>query len=215
MAGCIACVIALSGVFPIEYAFLCTAYSLIADFFDGFSARWLKAQSPIGLQLDSLADMVSFGLFPGVLIFYCFNQFVYDSSLVLSHSAFLITLSSAYRLAKFNIDSEQSTYFKGLATPANTILCIGVFYFLRKCGAFNFISSFLIAFSCLSSVLLVCNLPLFSFKSKSFISKNFLPQIIFITTSAILFLIFREIALAPIIILYIFLSIVFKKSFKK
>ena len=224
LGGCIAIVILVTGFLPTEYAFLCILYSLIADFLDGLTARWLKAQSPIGLQLDSLADMVSFGLFPGLLIFYSFGFFGNDPSTLeenpINYLAFLITLGSAYRLAKFNVDLEQTTYFKGLATPANTILSIGVFYLLSYAGNFDDFSPiystfFLVGFSIISCILLVSNLPLFSLKFKSFKLKYLIAPILLIVISIILLYYLGVVAFAPIIILYIILSIIFKKSFVK
>ncbi|MBV7439888.1 CDP-alcohol phosphatidyltransferase family protein [Weeksellaceae bacterium TAE3-ERU29] len=224
LGGCIAIVILVTGFLPTEYAFVCILYSLIADFLDGFTARLLKAHSPIGLQLDSLADMVSFGLFPGLLIFYSFGFFSNDPSTLeespINYLAFLITLGSAYRLAKFNVDSEQTTYFRGLATPANTILCIGIFYLLSYLDHFDsflpiYSTYFLAGFSIISCFLLVSNLPLFSLKFKSFKLKDLLAPILLALISIILLFYLGVVALAPIIILYIILSIIFKKSFVK
>src|SRR5690606_13614142 len=110
--------------------------SLVLDLLDGMIARLLKSNSEIGIQLDSLADMVSFGFLPGALMTHMLdvkltsnhNLILSDGYAMLTYFGFLITLFSALRLAKFNIDSEQTTYFKGLATPANTILIFSLFW---------------------------------------------------------------------------------------
>ncbi|QAR31176.1 hypothetical protein EQP59_07425 [Ornithobacterium rhinotracheale] len=209
-SGCLAIFILDTSVFPLEYAFLCIIYSLIADFFDGLTARWFHAQSPIGLQLDSLADMVSFGVFPGFLLFYTAESnhiFPYENFIIFS-----IILASAYRLAKFNIDTEQSYYFKGLATPANTILCIGMYYLAMEFPWFQQ-SWVLVIFSLISSYLLVSNLPLFSLKFKGVNAKKLTPHIALAVIAILLFIIMSNAALAPIILVYILLSIIFKNYF--
>lgn len=196
-----------SGVFLILISI-----SLIADLLDGMVARWLNATSPIGLQLDSLADMVTFGVFPGFLMMQMLNEV---SSLPLAILGLGITLFSALRLAKFNVDTTQTTYFKGLATPANTIFIVGV-YFLKKGYPDFFIENgfnFLLAVTIISCYLLVANIPLFSFKLKSFKLSDILPQILLILISIILLIFLRLNALAPIIIVYIILSIIFRKTF--
>lgn len=189
--------------------------SLVADLLDGMVARWLNVASPIGLQLDSLADMVTFGVFPGFLMSYMLKV----AGGVFSEFAFfglLITLFSALRLAKFNVDTTQSSYFKGLATPANTVLIFGVFILTQTLPA-SFMAAYgsisLIAITVISSLLLVSDLPLFSFKLSSKKIQDFLPQIIFLVSAIVLLIFFQLSALAPIILIYIILSIILKKYF--
>ncbi len=102
---------------------------LLADLLDGMVARWLKADSPLGVQLDSLADMISFGLLPGIIIFYVLQRYgTGDISVGFTILAFLIPVSAALRLAKFNIDTRERTYFYGLPTPAGALFAFGVLW---------------------------------------------------------------------------------------
>ena len=189
------------------------ALSLFFDLLDGMVARWLNVASPIGLQLDSLADMVTFGLFPGILMMKMLNEVTGNSPMALLGLG--ITLFSALRLAKFNVDTTQTSYFKGLATPANAILILGIFIlsinypdFFKQNGFNIYLSATII-----SCYLLICNLPLFSFKLKSFELNKILPQILLLVFSIILLIFIGWNALAPIILIYIILSLIFKKSF--
>src|SRR5690606_20035732 len=139
--------------------------SLALDLLDGMVARAMKINSEIGIQLDSLADMVSFGLVPGIIMFYML--YTSQESDLVSFSGLIITLFSALRLAKFNVDTEQSTYFKGLATPANTILIFSLFWIQNQNGFIiskEFDLYFLIGITLVSCYLLIANVPMFSFK---------------------------------------------------
>ncbi len=149
----------------------------ILDFSDGFAARLLKAYSPLGKELDSLADLVSFGLAPSILIYYRFNKFIsvnyQGSSLffdILSFTPLLIALFSALRLAKFNIDSRQTTDFIGLATPANALLIAMMLHFSLYNPEYDLLFDNLWFFPLLSvvlSLLLISEIPMFSLKIKS------------------------------------------------
>ena len=202
-----------------EIVMILLGISLVADLLDGMVARWLNVASPIGLQLDSLADMVTFGVFPGFLMTKMLADASQSISIMFPPVAFfglLITLFSALRLAKFNVDTTQTTYFKGLATPANTILIFGLFILTQTLSK-DFMDTYafytLIALTIISSFILVADIPLFSFKMKSMKLKDIFPQIILLA-SAVLLLIFMGLsALAPIILIYIILSIIFKKTF--
>lgn len=192
-----------------------TVISLVFDLLDGMVARWLNVASPLGLQLDSLADMVTFGVFPGVLMVKMMDGFLGKESQILSILGFGITLFSALRLAKFNIDLTQTSYFKGLATPANTIFILGVFILKQNYPEFFVANGFniLLAVTIISSYLLVSNLPLFSFKMKSLAFKDIIPQVILIITALILLITLGLNALAPIILIYIIISIIFRKFY--
>jgi len=186
-------------------------------------ARLLKSNSEIGVQLDSLADMVSFGFLPGALMTHMLdvkltsnhNLILSDGYAMLTYFGFLITLFSALRLAKFNVDTEQTTYFKGLATPANTILIFSLFWIQNQNG---FIISkewdlyFLIGITILSCYLLIANLPLFSFKFKGFAWKDNDYKYLFLIISLILLVLFQMNSVPFIILLYIITSILFKKK---
>ena len=125
--GCLTVLLLVENKLEIQYVFILTFICLILDFFDGLIARFFNLKSDIGIQLDSLADMISFGLVPGIIIYNLFNQAPssYVGSIfssVVPFFSFLVTIASAIRLAKFNISKSNSNFFKGLPTPANTIL---------------------------------------------------------------------------------------------
>lgn len=204
--------------------------SLLADFLDGLVARLLKVSSPIGAELDSLADMVSFGVLPGFLMVYLsckayvgspedfsfYNGLVsisnFKSALIIFFPL-LITLFSALRLAKFNVDTEQSKEFKGLATPASTIFVIGLFMILKDNGSLIdfMLNPWLInLISLILALLLVSNIPMFSFKLGDFSFKNNKWQIIFLVSSVLLFAFFKFVSVPLIIVVYILLNLVRK-----
>lgn len=199
--------------------------SLFFDLLDGMVARAMKINSEIGVQLDSLADMVTFGFIPGLMMLILLDQiFPLSNSGELKvvvdipwlpFFGLLITLFSALRLAKFNVDTEQTTYFKGLATPANTILIFSLFWIQHQNG---FILSkeydlyFLIGITILSCYLLIANLPLFSFKFKGFSWKDNDYKYLFLIISLILLVLFQMNSVPFIILLYIITSILFKKK---
>ena len=125
--GCIVVLLLVENNIEVKYVFVLSVICLILDFLDGYIARKLNAKSELGLQLDSLADMVSFGLVPGVLLYNMFLDAPSSSvgsifSSFIPFMGFMITLCSAYRLAKFNTLKTNSKFFKGLPTPANTML---------------------------------------------------------------------------------------------
>jgi len=194
--------------------------SLILDFLDGLVARKLNVQSEIGKQLDSLADVVSFGVLPGFLLFLGFKEpNIFDGlnwagfSQIFNIFGLLIPLASAYRLAKFNIDNDQSTYFKGLATPAMTIAVVGILWL--DIEYYRLISTpfHLAIISILLSFLMISNIPMFSFKMKSFgFNENWFRYILILVSIPLLFW-FNIGAFALIIPIYIILSLIARKSF--
>src|SRR5690606_24042484 len=183
---------------------------LLFDLLDGMVARAMKINSEIGIQLDSLADMVSFGVVPGFLMMTLLLNSVETNS-YFQFSGILIILFSALRLAKFNVDTEQSTYFKGLATPANTILIFSLFWIQNQNGFIiskEFDLYFLIGITLISCYLLIANVPLFSFKLKGFAWKDNHYKYVFLIICIILLGIFQVSALPFIILLYIVISII-------
>lgn len=193
--------------------------SLIFDFLDGFTARALKAYSPMGKELDSLADMVTFGFVPGAVMYHLFTNSVplvlYQNEIwarAISFLPFIITIFSALRLAKFNIDTRQSDSFIGVPTPANTVLIIGLALVIHD-DRFNLtptiLNSYFIAGSCMVlSYLLVAEIPMFALKFKSFAWAPNKVQYLFLILS-LLSIIFLQFAGIPlVIILYIILSLV-------
>lgn len=218
LSGCLGIVFAFQGELVFAgYAILIAA---IFDFLDGMLSRLLKAYSEIGKELDSLADMVSFGVLPSVIIYQLFLQSPQLGSLStwLNFSAFLIAIFSALRLAKFNIDVRQTENFIGLPTPANALL-IASFPMIIDQG--NFLLSsyilnpfFLFVFSLGMGILLVTEIPLISLKFKSIRLSDNLLRYILLFSSLILLLIFKFAAVPIIIFLYFLISLIQFKFIK-
>jgi CDP-diacylglycerol--serine O-phosphatidyltransferase len=195
------------------------------DFFDGFAARKLKVQSELGIQLDSLADMVTSGLVPGMVMYKLLDLsqsswVAINGGTILSFKeislipvlGLAITLASAYRLAKFNIDEDQQTYFKGLPTPANTLLIISLPLILefQNSAVINAVilnEWFLITLTALSCYLLNSSIKLFALKFKDYGFKNNATRYIFILLCIILLIVLRFAAIPIIILFYIIMSI--------
>lgn len=216
-SGCMAVVFALNK--HLEWVPACVLVSLIADFLDGFAARFTKNSTEIGKQLDSLADMVSFGLVPGVILFeLLFQLHESDSSsfspkqaYLYSSAAFLVPLFASLRLAKFNLDTRQTDNFIGLATPAVTIFVMGIL--LLKLFPHQILSGIVISqpaiyiYIVLLSLLMVAELPMFSFKFKKFAWQGNEIRYLFIILSAVLLLTLKFAAVSLIIVLYVLISI--------
>ena len=143
------------------WAFALIIAGAIFDFFDGASARWLKVPSPLGVQLDSLADDITFGLAPSMALMCYLKPIMGWWALI----ALLMAAFSALRLAKFNIDERQTTSFIGLATPPNAIFWASLVCWLHGMTLPTWASWVLLAGSLLSCYLLTCEIPFFSFKS--------------------------------------------------
>jgi CDP-diacylglycerol--serine O-phosphatidyltransferase len=200
---------------------------IFLDFFDGFFARLFKVSSPLGLQLDSLADMVTSGVVPGFVMFYMilnsYNQPPFDSvelHLVLATFGFIITLGSCYRLANFNIDTRQTDSFIGLPTPANALFILSLPLIESTCKIgfiFEALNNqwVLLAITLLSAYILNAEIPLFSLKIKDFSFKKNALQIVFLTLSVLLLVFFQYLGIPLIIITYVLLSVVNNKFLKK
>ncbi len=200
-AGSIAVYYAFQGNYPI--VMLLVIIAAVFDFFDGFAARLLNAYSPMGKEMDSLADVISFGLAPGVVAFSLLSQS--GLPLWVNFAGMIIPTFSALRLAKFNIDERQSSSFIGLPTPANALFWIGLAYsFSDFLIANNWLVIILIL---IFSGLLVAEIPMFSLKFKSFGWGNNQLQYIFLIVCIILLIMLQLDAFAPIILWYILLSI--------
>jgi len=195
------------------------AYFILAaavfDFFDGFAARWLKAYSEIGKQLDSLADMVSFGVAPAsimyMMIFYATrNHDLYIIGYLVAVSAYIIAVFSALRLAKFNIDTRQTDSFIGLPTPANAIFICSLAFISEGNHSLSILTEnifFLLAVTVVFSYLLIAELPLFSLKFKTFDWKSNKTRYIFVILSALFLIVLHWAGLAVVILIYIILSV--------
>lgn len=159
-----------------DTAFLLMLLAAVCDFFDGFSARALKAYSAIGKELDSLADLVSFGLLPSLMLHRMMTVLSPEAGL-LCYLPLLIVVASALRLAKFNTDDRQSENFLGLATPACAMICGSMTYYIMK-DSDSFLTVwasgriFIPLVSVMLSALMVCELPMFSMKFRKGSQKN-------------------------------------------
>ena len=215
-SGCLGIVYAFQGELKLaSYAILAAA---IFDFLDGMLARLLKAYSDIGKQLDSLADVVSFGVLPSVLIYQLFLQSPQEGLLStwINYSAFLIAVFSALRLAKFNIDVRQSENFIGLPTPANALLISSFPFIIDQDFLASYILNpyFLLLFSIIMSILLVSEIPLISLKFKNVELKQNILRYILVFSSLVLLVLFKFAAVPLIIIVYFLISFIQFRSVK-
>ena len=221
-SGCIALVFAYNQEFEMAFYFVCLGIFL--DFFDGFFARLFQVSSPLGLQLDSLADMVTSGVVPGLVMF----QMMIDHSSTAAvpylqwfpYLGFLIVLGSCYRLANFNIDTRQTDSFIGLPTPANTLFVMSLPLVLKYADSLILIELlinpyFLLMVTILSVYMLNAEIPLFSLKIKKFRFKDNLLQIIFLSSSIILLILLQYLAIPLVILFYVLLSIINNNRQKK
>ena len=210
MSGCIATSMALYGA-P-SMALLWIVVGAVFDFFDGMSARLLHVSSPIGKELDSLADIVTFGVAPAAMLFSQLTVADYPGPLeplrpVLPYAAFLMAAFSALRLAKFNLDERQTTSFIGLPTPANALfwasLLVGGNHLLESS---NRLTPLLIVMMLVSCWLLVSELPMFALKFKHWGWRGNEVKYLFAATSALLLIAFRIPGIAIVIAWYVLLS---------
>jgi CDP-diacylglycerol--serine O-phosphatidyltransferase len=236
--GCLALVCILSDRIEngLEFAAYLVGIAAVLDFFDGFAARMLKVHSEIGKQLDSLADMVTFGVVPGAMLFqlmkgtFVTNAFQALTDLLTKAQvtstpvlpvwtlplAFLITIFSGIRLAKFNVDTRQTDSFIGVPTPANAMLICSFPLILTYQPVFLGINMqsvimnpwFLLSLTFIMSYLLVAELPLFALKFKHFKWTGNEIRFIFLLLCLLLLIIFKFVGIPIIIFLYIVLSVI-------
>lgn len=201
---------------------ICIIVSLILDFFDGFIARALKSNSNLGAQLDSLADMVSFGLLPGIVMYKALEPFgteIFGIELPfeIKYFGLFITLFSCLRLAIFNLDEEQTYYFKGLNTPSNTILIFGLFYAFLENGNFQFLFDnplLMVIFTIISSWILVSPIKMIAMKFKSMKLEDNYPKIALLIGAVFILIIFKTVGIPLVILYYILISLIFQKQLK-
>ena len=210
-SGIIACIFAYNSRF--DMALLFVLIGALLDFMDGAVARLLHVSSPLGKELDSLADVITFGLVLGMIAFRLLAPLA-SVWTYLPYLGFLITLFSTYRLGKFNIDERQTSSFIGLATPANAIFWLGMAYGYQS--LLEAISPWwILAVVLLFSYLLVCELPMFSLKFHNFRWADNRIRFIFIIGVVLLAVcLFRQ-SLPLIILWYILLSIVGAVTLKR
>jgi len=210
-SGCVALVM-VSESKP-EEAFFFVSLGIFFDFFDGYFARKFGVAGPLGVQLDSLADMVTSGVVPGYAMYKLIEDPSYSGATsYLPYLGFIITLGACYRLAKFNIDTRQSDSFIGLPTPANALFftslpmiphilsdSFGLFF------SFNF--GELLFLTLLSAYIMNAEIPLFSLKIKNFSVAKYKLQIIFVVLSVVLLVFLQILAVPVIIVTYVLLSV--------
>jgi len=216
-SGCLSIMFLAMGM-PVKAAIMIFVAGLF-DFLDGFAARLLHAYSPIGADLDSLSDVVSFGVAPGFIMYYLMGRsldplfgLVLGVPVSWAYLAFLLPVFSAIRLAKFNNDDTQTTSFRGLPAPGMAIFIASLPLALAKVN--HLVDGSLSFWVCLGitlifSFMMVSNLRFFSFKMKSLSWKEYRLQWIFLVIAILSFAIFRFVALPFILLFYILLSVLF------
>ncbi len=218
LCGCLAIVQAFNG--DLIWAAYLVGIAAVLDFFDGFTARLLHVSSPIGKDLDSLADMVTFGMVPGIVMFQLLkvstllvvNQPIW---LYMPYIAFLIPVFSGIRLAKFNNDIRQTESFIGVNTPANSMLICSLPLIIgtgeqSESALASFILNpyLLIGVTVVMSFLLVSELPIFSFKFKSFGWAGNEIRYVFLIMALILLITLQFVGIPLVIVLYILMSVI-------
>jgi CDP-diacylglycerol--serine O-phosphatidyltransferase len=233
--GCIAIIYILQNGITISYteegaqfinlperiwmASLFIGLAAIVDFLDGFVARTFKASSALGKQLDSLADVVSFGVAPGLIVYqflrmsFARDQDGIDISMLWLLPALLVPCAAAYRLGKFNLDEQQQYGFKGVPTPAAGLLLASmplIYWYANQQVIVDIVLNkwFLYALIIAVSLLMTSNLPLMSLKFSDYSIKNNLSKILLLVISVLLILILKWLAVPVIFILYIILSLI-------
>lgn len=215
-SGCFATIMALQG--DLKAAIIWIIIAAIFDFSDGLAARLLKAYSPLGKELDSLSDIVSFGVAPGMSLYVLLATAVGSLEISgiswLPYLAFVIPVFSGLRLAKFNVDERQSTSFIGMPVPAHALLWGSLSYVLQPFitnHALYILIACLIA-SMATSYLLVSEVPMFSMKVKSLKWKGNELRYILIVCGLLFLLLFGFLGIAGTMLLYIILSL-FNKQY--
>lgn len=216
LCGCIAMVFVTNLEF--EMAFYLVCLGIFLDFFDGFFARLLKVSGPLGLELDSLADMVTSGVVPGYVMFFMLSNSQHEISthFMLPYVGFIITMGSCYRLAVFNVDTRQTNSFIGLPTPANALFILSLPLVIKYSDSIIVLEILtnqwvLVIITFFSAYILNAEIPLFSLKIKKFNIKDNALQIVFVFLSFVL-LVFLQFAGIPLVIIgYVLLSIVSNK----
>ncbi len=223
--GCIAITFVVQQQFEMAFYFVCLGIFL--DFFDGFFARLFQVSSPLGLQLDSLADMVTSGVVPGLTMFYMMLEAFglqisdpFSGQYALAFLGFLVTLGSCYRLANFNIDTRQTDSFIGLPTPANALCILSLPLVVRHFDSFmlfELLSNYgvLLAISIGSAYILNAEIPLFSLKVKKLTFQDNKLTFFFLAVSLLLLVTLQFLGIPLVILFYIFLSILNNKFIKQ
>jgi len=202
----------------ITWAAVCIIIAALIDFLDGFVARLLKAASDMGKQLDSLSDVVSFGVAPSVIIYqllkfsFAREENGLDVSIVWLMPAFVLACAAAYRLAKFNLDTGQQFFFKGVPVPAVGLLVASfplILHFNGVSGVNSFLMNkwFLYGLIIVLSYLMMSNLRMMSLKFNDFTFKNNIPKIILLAIAILAALFLQWLAIPVVFIFYILFSL--------
>ena len=227
LCGCVALFFAVSG--DLISASFFVFFGVFFDFFDGLAARLLNAHSAVGLEFDSLADMITSGVVPAIVMVQLLNESFFGGTLHITETfsangwnigmtnylpfiGLLIAVASGYRLAKFNVDTRQTTRFIGLPTPANALLILSLplmLYFQPSYWIEGIILNkwFLIGLTIMSSILLNSELPLFGLKFKTWGFKGNAIRYVFLAVCVLLLVLLKFIAIPLIILIYILLSL--------
>jgi len=228
-AGLLAIIAIFKGYYDEAFIFVCLG--IFFDFWDGFLARKFNVAGPLGVQLDSLADMVTCGVVPGLMMFRLFEDIqqtqpeymLTEETFYMGfvpYLGFLITLASCYRLANFNIDTRQTDSFIGLPTPANALVIMSI-PMIQYANDFEGLTTILynpyvlLFISILSSYILNAEIPLFSLKIKEFTWAKYKMQILFLIGSLVSFFILGFVAIPLIIISYVLVSVISNKMIAK
>ena len=214
LSGGIAVIFAVRG--DLITAALFVFFGILLDYFDGFLARKLKVTSDLGLQLDSLADMITSGLVPALVLFHLFELALtpsWETRHILPYFALLVLLASGYRLAKFNISTEQTNYFVGLPTPANALLVLSLPLILhfQNSDTYNTIilnPIFLTTVTVLSSFLLNAPIKLIALKFKTWNFNDNASRYVLIVSSLVVLIVFKFAGIPLIVLFYIILSLI-------
>jgi CDP-diacylglycerol--serine O-phosphatidyltransferase len=218
--GCVALVFVAD--FKFELAFYLVCLGIFFDFFDGFFARKFNVAGPLGVQLDSLADMITSGVVPSYVMYQLLiisNQGE-NGIQVLPFIGFIVAVGACYRLAKFNIDTRQSDSFIGLPTPANALFLTSL-PLVMTAFPDSFLSEILInkwilvALTFLSAYVMNAEIPLFSLKIKNFSFAKYKLQVSFLVVSVLMLIFLRILAVPLIILIYVLLSVINNKVNKK
>ena len=209
----------------IVWASVFIGLAAVVDFLDGFIARLFKATSEMGKQLDSLADVVSFGVAPSMILFqllrlsFASSEDGMNTSVLLLAPAFIVAACAAYRLAKFNIDQSQQTIFKGVPTPAVGIVVASlplIYWYTEYTLVYEMILNKWVIYGLILFLgfMMISNLPMMSMKFKSKKINENLPQILLAVAGVLMAVFFHWLAVPLVFITYIILSLVFKNQLK-
>ncbi|CAI8329276.1 MAG: CDP-alcohol phosphatidyltransferase family protein [Flavobacteriaceae bacterium] len=216
--GCLATVFLFENNINVNAVTLIICLGIFFDLLDGFLARKLNVQSKLGLELDSLADLITSGLVPGIIIFRLFKnssavELSFISTELIAYLAFFITMASAYRLANFNIKDSPKNYFIGLPVPANTIMILSLLL-VSELSTNSFVVEliinkyFLISLVIISSFLMNSNLKFISFKFNNYLfNKENNSRYFLILSSIILLVLLGYISIPLIFLIYFVISI--------